>query len=811
MGIGSSKVIDIIWFDENINNSENQKYLKQLKPLVRSFSTYANLEKGFNDFYTTKFISIFTIVSGKLWGKFFQMFKENINKIINIPYVVIFTSEKFKNILLQNKPDEEHILSYDTLNGICDTFYNPEGIVSSFNELKDKILLFKQGVEFKIKKRTIDKYNFEGVLTFEYLQNEEDLLAPALYKEIITNEEIKEEEKKNLINYFLSFKNNNLDNLFLNLKYFKNIPIEILSKYSARAYTYETDFYKILNCDLMKSQMNDNYKTFIKLFYNGIEVKSFSSFTGKLLYRGSRINKREIEKIIDYKKNGKLNNIVVFSKAFLSFSEIESKALTFLGKSDDIFLGILFVLENYNNYKHESNADIHVLSAFNNEREILFFPGSSFIIKEINYINNNSVKIILNYNGKFKEKFNLIYENKKKLNDLIKTNTITKSIGGKELEFIKGGQYLIIERISNLKQNNKYITNIMKAKNLDNNELIYIKEIPLFEAKFFSQLAFLLKELKDTNNVCSLKETFSINDSFYMVVEIYDDYLSNYLKKIKPKGLPANLIKKIMLQLKKVFLSLQSLFGKRKIVPSNILIKYTNEKKNNFDVYLNEDGILQKNIYDFTLYYIHSDIISDFIKKNDIFMINDHQKKIKNELFNIGIFLYELYFNEIPLPFEMESDYRLYQDIFFNKKTIYNLNYDPIKYPLIKECEDIKNYNDKRFKNVEKFMERNNIKFPDIHDQEFLKKSKEIAALINANFEKPKEEISLKSCFLREIENRRNNWIKKINLEFSEKKESIYDKLLFDLIYKLIGNNNEENITNYEDFFNHPFFHQYNY
>ena len=52
---------------------------------------------------------------------------------------------------------------------------------------------------------------------------------------------MKKEEKKNLIKYFLSFRNNNLENFILNLKNFKNISIEILSKYSARAYTYETD------------------------------------------------------------------------------------------------------------------------------------------------------------------------------------------------------------------------------------------------------------------------------------------------------------------------------------------------------------------------------------------------------------------------------------------------------------------------------------------------------------------------------------------------------------------------------------------
>ena len=215
-GAPSFKAIDIIWFDEGINTDENQNYIKEFKPLVNTLEAYDNLDKGFDKFYEDKFITIFTIVSGKLWGRFLRMFKENINKIINIPWVVIFTSEKFKNILLQKEPDEKHILSYDTINGVNDSFYNPEGIVASFKELKEKILSFSRGFNCKIKKRTVDKKNFEGVLTFEYLQNEEDLLAPALYKEVITNEKIKKEEKKYLINYFLSFKNNNLENLFMN-------------------------------------------------------------------------------------------------------------------------------------------------------------------------------------------------------------------------------------------------------------------------------------------------------------------------------------------------------------------------------------------------------------------------------------------------------------------------------------------------------------------------------------------------------------------------------------------------------------------
>lgn len=184
MGSNSSKVIDILWFDEDINNSENQKFLKEIEPIEHSCKAYDIQKKGFQNFYPDKFISIITIVSGKLWVRFYRQFNENINKIINIPYVVVFTSTRFKEVLLQEKPDEEHILSCDTITAVKDPFFNPEGVISSFKELKDKILLFKQGVKFKIKKRSIDKQNFEGVYTFEYLKSEEDLLAILKAKKI---------------------------------------------------------------------------------------------------------------------------------------------------------------------------------------------------------------------------------------------------------------------------------------------------------------------------------------------------------------------------------------------------------------------------------------------------------------------------------------------------------------------------------------------------------------------------------------------------------------------------------------------------
>ena len=243
----------------------------------------------------------------------------------------------------------------------------------------------------------------------------------------------------------MSFDNTKLNNIIKNLNLFGYIPFQILTKYWVRLYTIESQFYKILNNDLMKSILHSNYKIFIKMMYTGVSINSIKSYSGKFLYRGSTINKIEIDKIKQYKEKGKLSTVIVFSKAFLSFSEDKEEAIKFCGNTDENKnkIGCLYILQNNNINLKESNGDIHNFSAFPNEKEILFFPGSSFIISKIKDINDNKIEITLNYNGKFKEKYYYIYEDQVKINNLIRNNILTKNISGKQLIFLKGGRYLI--------------------------------------------------------------------------------------------------------------------------------------------------------------------------------------------------------------------------------------------------------------------------------------------------------------------------------------------------------------------------------
>ena len=378
-----------------------------------------------------------------------------------------------------------------------------------------------------------------------------------------------------------------MNRLIKNLYLFKYVPFGILSKYWVRFYTVESDFYKVLNNNLMKLNLSFNFKTFIKMLYLGIETNSLESYPGKYLYRGSSLNRIEIEKIKKYQNLGKLSTIVVFSKAFLSFSEDEKKARKFCGKTNETKVGCLYILENKNINSHESNADIQKYSVFPEEKEILFFPGSSFIIKNIKD-NNNKIEIILNYNGKFKEKYSFIYEECDKINNLIRTNVLTKNIAGKELSFVKGGRYLIGERMN---PNDLIgIYRIYKGKDLKADEIVVIKQFKkggIFEnAKAFYDEVNILKKISEKiKYTVKCKDYFETKDYYYIILDYYDDSLEEFLKKCpKESNLSPNLINKIFNQLNMTFKELlNNQIVHRNIRPETILIKYLNEDKTNFN------------------------------------------------------------------------------------------------------------------------------------------------------------------------------------------------------------------------------------
>ena len=96
--------------------------------------------------------------------------------------------------------------------------------------------------------------------------------------------------------------NKEVNKLLNSIKNISDIPIELLSKYYARLYTIQSDFYKDINRDL-RGKEKDKYITYIKLLYEGLKLKSLPVASNDELYRGSKISNDEIIKIKEYLKN----------------------------------------------------------------------------------------------------------------------------------------------------------------------------------------------------------------------------------------------------------------------------------------------------------------------------------------------------------------------------------------------------------------------------------------------------------------------------------------------------------------------------
>ena len=379
---------NVLWIDANLDNYENQEYVKELKldSSIR-LKLFKNIEQAIEQLKYIEFKETKIIISGIFYNEFIKKFKENILDMYIAPKIIIFTRDR-ENFIKLNK---------DYYN---DKFYSYGGIVTSFYEVKE----FLKTKEIKVRKQE------DVQLTFEYIEKKENLMLPIVFKALIDN--ISNDNIENYTNILYerySKEKGKIKELLGSLVSMNNIPIEILSRYYSRLYTANCSFHKNINKDLGLNK-KDNYLPFIKILYEGVKLKSLPLSNSNLLYRGAKIANEEINKIKNYlnlKKEG-LPGSIVFSKSFLSFSKEKNMAEKFLkdeNKNNNLSK-VLFILEKDENigYNLSTHGDIEKISFYPNEKEVLFFPFSSFEIKnikEINFNNENIYEIKLLYLGKY--------------------------------------------------------------------------------------------------------------------------------------------------------------------------------------------------------------------------------------------------------------------------------------------------------------------------------------------------------------------------------------------------------------------------
>ena len=628
----NSYYLEIFWIDEKIFNSENQMYfeiMKQNYPNIK-INLFDNLEEGFNNILNLEFVTIFVIVSGKLYSQYYYKLKNNLNIIKCIPINIIFTSEKFKKILENEEPDNEQIISYDIQKSINNSFYNSGGVFDNIENIFNYLNQFN--CNFGKKEITERTYNpsYEGLFTFNYLKSDYELLAPILYKDIITKKKISYEEIKEFNKYLLNIGNPDINYLIEPLLLLKYVPIEIVCKYWARVYTINSDFYKELNNRLMNSEIK-LYDIYIRTLYLGLESNSLFSNIKDKLYRGSVINKSEIERII----NSKNNKVIVFCKAFLSFSKDKNIAINFLKmnklqkESSYVFYELNYIEKDEEQNYNISNIIIKDYSIYKSENEILFLPGSSFEIKEIqNDININGInicKITLGYIGKFNKDFYEIYNNPKKIFELTKNNEIVEpirkyffsdkdlfSFDSNDIELFNNGKYILSKILINIDPHFIYHNIRNNSNNFENINLKYQLKRTIFpkyllknrynnnyyianlfykintsRTVFESNIEFIHK----LENPYSLKcvDNFEDNNFYYVIYEYYDETLEDFIIKYKRNNhsIPLNFIHKILSQLNVCFKKMVEINKFHKdIKPGNIYIVYTNDDKDNFDIRL---------------------------------------------------------------------------------------------------------------------------------------------------------------------------------------------------------------------------------
>ena len=497
------KMSNVIWIDPNIDNEENTKYIKELQDInCFNIRYFKNVVDAITLIKSIRFIETNIIISGSLYSEFVEKFKENIKDIFIIPKIIIFTLNK-----------EKFLENYQNINS--NSFFNLGGIQTSFKKIKE--FLFTP-----LNKKDIEE---ENQLTFEYIDCKEKLVLPLFYKTLIdlTPKDNVEKYTEYLYNKYST--NEEINNLLKSILNIPDIPLELLSKYYTRLYTIQSQFYYDINKELRENK-KDNYLSFIKILYEGIKLKSLPLASNNILYRGSKISNNEINLIKKYLKEKikDLPGAIVFSKSFLSFTKDKNIANGFLNlkNNNNNLSKVLYIIEKDDkiDYSLSTHSDIEDISFYGYEKEVLFFPFSSFEIKDIKesiYNNEKIYEIKLLYLGKYLKEVENLDTNipdskfKTEIKRLIPENKMTNA---KEI-------------IDNFKEQKRIIYNEIDINSNEINIIYNINNenaIKIFGKNFVG------------NNINKCKIVF--NDKEYNLMEYFNidnNIASNQLNKLKIK------------------------------------------------------------------------------------------------------------------------------------------------------------------------------------------------------------------------------------------------------------------------------------
>ena len=491
-----------------------------------------NIDNALREIKKYEFTDMKIIIKGKLYSKFYKAFKERIHEINVIPIIVIFIENEnsFKN---ENKDI------------IKEQFFKFCRLITSYEELEIFINEDYQSKKFEIQP--------EPQITFNRCDKKEKLALHLFYKVLIQITRIEEIHKcTNALYDKYQEKFNQLKTLFGSIRNLKNIPIELLAKYYAKALTAETDLYKDINSNLRQNikdniTVDTNILMFIKILYESIKLNTFPIVTQNKLFRGSLLAKHEIEELKNFLKDiqGELPRAVVFSNTFLPFTKDIKIAKKYSSKKNDNpdLLNVFFTLEKEENlnYNLSTHADIEKISYFPSEKEVLFFPFSTFEVIDVDekkepieiklvYLGQKYVDLIEKYVKEIQEREKKEKEEKKKKEEEEKKKKEEEEKKKKEesKEEEKKEENNVEENKEEKKENRKEENN-----NIENNELIKDEIIKTEDIlKILKVESFEFKTQLTKSELVKIEDITDIIDLFKKYKE-YKKKLKNYHSKKK--------------------------------------------------------------------------------------------------------------------------------------------------------------------------------------------------------------------------------------------------------------------------------------
>ena len=263
-----------------------------------------------------------------------------------------------------------------------------------------------------------------------------------------------------------------------------------------------------------------------------------------------------------------------------------------------------------------------------------------------------------------------------------------------EYFFGEGGQIIFVN--GNITSNNFKITDTIKDNiyttvykaELPDGRLIAVKKIHkekikeemkfskcqevITDEEFNPEIEKFNKEIKNMKrchceNSVEIIDYYDTKDEFIILMELCDETLFHILCR-KKSGFSAEEIKKVLLQLNKVFKLMNKYnIAHRDIKLNNILVKYLNEEKTEYKVLLSDYGISNHLSSLTSKFMTHAG--TQLIMAPEI--LNGKNYNNKCDLWSLGIIIFQLYTKKFPYSHPVEKG--ILEQIEKKGKTVLNV------------------------------------------------------------------------------------------------------------------------------------------